>query len=274
MATYARFKAIAVILGIAACFLAQAKDLKSSGYLVHYSTIENHYASINTASVATANENTNDSESESAPAGDSYAVEIIQPNDTIVPSLAFDLNNSLMSNELVNQLENDYKQLYRDYSMTYGYYYSRRDSRGFRPYGLSAQQDEELRTNMARQSAKYMALKGIPNFLKSRPATRNVGRVYDDAIYAANRAATVEIKSKSGWKYNAGFNPFEFKLFAKATTEIWRIELTNEIQQKQSPLSHENPLKIMLGKRVGTYGFEAKYDYWTQFEELSMSHDF
>lgn len=208
--------------------------------------------------------------------GRSYSVEIVHVQDTSVPSLAADLNANLMSSELINQLEGEYKRQLDDYNNNYNFYITRRDSRGARPYGLSSSEDAALRHRMARRSMKYMMVKGFPNFLKSRPDTKDVGKVADDAIQFAEKAATFDIETKSGWRYNTGFNPIEMKLFARAAKDTWSFQANSSIKDARGPYpwSRKNPLKFAMGKGFGSYGFEVRYNPWDKFQELAMSHPF
>src|SRR4051812_31970980 len=84
---------------------------------VYYAALPNAFSNAKNSesSPSPLADNASDDDQLPRASGRSYPVEIVNLSDSSVPSLAADLNANLMSSELINQLENDYKRELTDY---------------------------------------------------------------------------------------------------------------------------------------------------------------
>lgn len=149
-----------------------------------------------------------------------------------VPTFLDDLDTHLMSDEIINRLEDRYSMQLQFYSTQYGLVRHTEDSILKRTYYGSIEQEQAIQLKMARSIRHYMLVRGIPRFLTSKESTKFIGENYTKAVSFAQKAARVEIKTPDGrGKFNAGANPFTTKFWAKWVKGQTTIEFSDFINE-------------------------------------------
>lgn len=211
---------------------------------------------------------------------DSYYVELVQPQESLVTSFAVDLRNNLLPNDLFTRIESDYRKRLWDYQMNSGYYQSARDRRGVRPYGMTIEQERQLSSDLAGETRDYMLKIGLPNFLRTRQATKHFGENYNQAMRKAQQVSSLSVKTEQGWRFNSGFDPFHIKIntsyrmplrlrfFANAANGKWIVEFRGDLQ------NDGDPYQVALGRNFRGYNFEVIQHLYTKYYEIKMGHSF
>jgi len=219
-------------------------------------------------------------------AGSSYYVELAAPQDLDSNSFVRDLRNNLLPDDYFAGLDASYLRKLNDYRSVSGFYVMNRDSRLKRPYGVSLEQERDIRNNMAKSTRKYMLMKGIPRFLKSRPDTRYIGQAADDAVETAQRAATIEVRNEQGWSYSYGLDPFNSRAFARTWNKTYRFEskynidsdrLQNAVKGNgyvRTKARKPNPLTVTVARSFGRYNFDLTYHVTVMAPVLAMNFVF
>ncbi len=165
----------------------------------------------------------------------SAPVVLAHPMLDTVPNFLDDLDSHLMSDELVNQLEDKYAMKLQSYSLQYGLILHERDSKAVRSYYGTAEEELKIRNEMARSIKQYMLVRGIPRFLTSKESTRTIGETYTKAAAFAQNAARVDFKNDAGtWAFNAGINPISTKAWAKYSNKNSTLEAYNFFNQDKT----------------------------------------
>lgn len=211
---------------------------------------------------------------------DSYYVELVQPQESLVTSFALDLRNNLLPNDLFTRIESDYRKRLWDYQMNSGYYQTARDRRGARPYGMTIDQERQLSADLAGETRDYMLKVGLPNFLRTRQATKHFGENYNQAMRKAQQVSSLSVKTEQGWRFNSGFDPFHItintrykmpfrmRFFANASNGKWMMEFRGDLK------NDGDPYQVVVGRRYRGYNFEVVQHLYTQYYEVKMGHSF
>ena len=183
----------------------------------------------------------------------SSPIVLAHPMLDAVPNFLDDLDSHLMSDELVNQLEDRYSAKLRSYSLQHGLIMHNRNSRVLRTYYGTSEEEIAVRNEMARAIKHYMLVRGLPRFLTSKESTRSIGENYTKAVQFAQNAARVDIKSADkSWSFNAGLNPFSTKAWSKYSNKKSTIELYNFFNK-------EDTLAIIAFTRIKRYIPKIQY---------------
>lgn len=164
-----------------------------------------------------------------------------------VPTFLDDLDTHLMSDEIINRLEERYSMQLQFYSAQYGLVRHTEDTILKRTYYGSVEQEQEIQLKMARSIRHYMLVRGIPRFLTAKESTKFIGESYTKAVSFAQKAAHVEIKSPDGrGKFNAGANPFTTKFWAKWVKGQTTFEFSDFINE-------DNRMSVFAVTQRGRY---------------------
>lgn len=163
------------------------------------------------------------------------------------PSFVGELNSVLMSQDIMNQVDGKMRERVGALRIDNGFYTqsfsnavfieSQKDRRGgYYNQGLTAQQDLLFRKDMAGMMKGFMLSKGIRNFLKSREETKNVGRVYDEAMDLTHTSFQSTTPSGVVWKYSTGVDPFYrpnmVRSWFSADSDKWSFVNENFVNKK------------------------------------------
>lgn len=212
---------------------------------------------------------------------DSYLVELAKPQEPLVTSFAVDLKKNLLSTDWISQVERDYQKRLREYEMNRGYYAMNRDKRGVRPYGMTIEQERQLSEELAGETRNYMLRVGLPNFLRTRQATKGFGENYNQAIRAAQKVSSLNVQTEQGWRFNSGFDPFKITLkkdhkiplrvrfWLNATNTKWKVEFKGDMN------NDSDGYLTVLGRQVNSRcTVEWIHHLQTQYNEVTMGYSF
>jgi hypothetical protein len=183
----------------------------------------------------------------SNPASTSQSIVLARPLEDEVPNFLNDLDTYLMSDELVNEIEDRYAMRLREFSMKQGFLAHTRDTKLRRNYVGTPAEEQAVRDEMAGSMKKYMLVRGLPKYLSSKKETRFIGESYTQAVSMAQSIGRVEIKSKDdSWKFGSGVNPFTSKAWMKYSNASSTLEAYGMLNDKNSPA-------VILTHSMGPY---------------------
>jgi hypothetical protein len=184
-----------------------------------------------------------------------------------VPTFMSDVDESLMSDELMSHIEEQYSEELQEFSLRNGFYQQDRSSRSDANVILSEAEEIQVRQSMASSMKKYMLLRGVPKFLGTRDATKNLGQAYSKTVAMARGATRVTLggKERNSWKFSTGVNPFTGKGWAKYGNASWNVETSDYIDQ-------DDALALVVSKKWSRY--TAHSSYMIEQEKLSSGFDY
>jgi hypothetical protein len=119
---------------------------------------------------------------------------------------------------------------------------------------------------MARTLRRYVLIKGIPKFLKSREGTKAIARTYTNSLETVRTMTSVQIRTKNNWKYGAGINPFNQVASINASNEVWIFESSYNLDTRQGGV---------LGRwKSGDWAADTVYNFTAREVVPGMSHAF
>jgi hypothetical protein len=187
---------------------------------------------------------------------------LARPVFDTVPNFLNELDTYLMSDELVNQIEDQYALRLREFSLKQGFLFHTRDSKSQRAFIGTSEEEKTLHTEMANSIKRYMLVRGIPKYLSARQATRFIGETYSNTISFAQKATRIEFTGDNEeWKFGSGINPFNSKAWAKYSNKKSTVELFNYFDQGDS-------LAIVALTNYGYY--QPRTTYYIQRNALEI----
>lgn len=194
------------------------------------------------------------------------AVVIAEPTLDSIPNFISELDNYLMSDELVREIEEKYSLRLKEFSFKRSFNEHSRDTVLQRSSKGNTKAEKELYEDMANSVKRHMLLQGIPKYLSARKATRFIGEGYKRAVSLSKKATNFEFKSeKSNWKTGFGINPFNTKAWLKYSNKQSAIELFNYFEKK-------NTLGILAFTQIGYYQPKSIYNILKNSIEVGFSY--
>lgn len=197
------------------------------------------------------------------------SVELVRPQDLDTPSFAGDINAILMSEDLVNYVDDEVRKNVGTLKVQNGFYFRdaenyyvmSRDTRVNRPFVMTYSEEITVRKAMARWMKSYMIAKGIPKILKSRRETKNLAQTYERTM----NLTKIEFKSvnpKTGveWKYAVGVDPFKdgkVTAWSRASNGRWEFEFRQNMQDLSD--LYLRAFRIYSFRRKNDISFEQKF---------------
>ncbi|MBS1984388.1 MAG: hypothetical protein JST16_09455 [Bdellovibrionales bacterium] len=207
--------------------------------------------------------------------------------ETPPPSLVKNISGIMMSDELIARLDNMARGSIGSFRVETGFYYrefvyyaTQKDSRNARPYGssgLSEADELALRKAMADTAKAYMIWKGIPNFLASRPETKGIAAVYNQAtnLTKFNVKGQPTAENAHPWDYSFGIDPFAagtVSAWGTASNDRWKINVSQNLKNiHDMGMSVNRTLKF---KYFGEVGTSASYALIPAVLVLGAGHTF
>jgi hypothetical protein len=190
------------------------------------------------------------------------SIVLARPINDTVPNFLNELDSYLMSDELVNHIEDQYALRLRDFSLKQGFLFHTRDSKSQKNFLGSNEEEKALHIEIANSIKHYMLVRGIPKYLSSRSSTRFIGETYQQTITLAQKATRIEFSgANENWKFGSGINPFNTKAWAKFSNKKSTIELSNFFNQAES-------LTLLALTQYGYY--QPRTSYYIQRNALEV----
>jgi hypothetical protein len=236
---------LCALLGVLTALPAAAKSTRRKAFTGQTSRV---------ASAVVSDISTDDSQSSKVQSSDSNggSVELAQP--VTVPTFMSDVDDSLMSDDLMKHIEGQYSDELQEFSLQNGFYQQERGSRSDSPAILSESEEIQVRQSMAQSMKKYMLLRGVPKFLSTRESTKGLGQAYTKTVAVAQGATRVSFggKERDSWRFATGVNPFTGKGWMKYGNSSWNFEASDFIDQ-------EDALSVNATKRWQRYTLNSSY---------------
>lgn len=196
------------------------------------------------------------------------SIVLARPIYDTVPNFLNELDTYLMSDELVDQIEDKYALRLREFSLKQGFMFHTRDNKIQRSFLGTSEEEKALHTEMANSIKRYMLVRGIPKYLSARKATRFIGQTYTGAVSLAQKATRIEFKGEDqSWKFGTGVNPFTTKAWAKYSNKSSTVELYNHFDKDKSlglvALTHYGYYQPKMTYYIQRNAFEMGFRYST-----------
>ena len=162
-----------------------------------------------------------------------------QPEVDAIPTLATDLRKSMVSEELMQQMDAAYATQLKNYSLESGRVELMRDNR-VRPFSQAA--EESTRREMAKSIRQYMLVRGIPKFLSTREETAGLAQSYTQTVQTVTKATSLQFETQNKWRFSSGVNPFTMRAWASAQNPRWQFEAARQLRTEQSAITASRSL--------------------------------
>ncbi len=195
-------------------------------------------------------------------------VVLVPPMSLVTSSFAGDLNNIMMSRELMDRIESTAKARLGAIRVQNGFWY--RDQSysllnvdtvgGTRPYGNGSADEIAVRKEMALMMRQYMLTKGIPAYLASKNETKGIAAAYQQTMNATKVEFQSGDSKSDPWKYTMGVDPFRDLKLGRG---IFGDRLTGWFSARNSRWTLETSQNLMKPEDI-SLSASRSFDWYNQ----------